>query len=410
MTTKQFYLLCLISVTFVGGMFMLLLWRQIKLASSEKRGMLFISLSMFSWTLVGMYKYYDPPIPSLINAFNDRILSSFSNLLLCASVPYFPNVYERWRARFDFFRKPEKWLNVIFVFFSVVTIVFTVLDRNVENDLGKKVIIILDALISLSTVLLVSVALYAVICRFWTDKLLQHFILAIFIVFGLTQLVLPGIAVIGEPVKSYYLFALVHLLVGVTFFNFIAVAYFGLVTIETKRKALEEQQLIKERSLRIVAIHIGFNREKDCYSLRINFQGEDPNDLRVAEMSAIKLLQPFANWIVFALARKHRIKLIHPDLSTTKFRMVECWNKEASIKLTQEMLFSNDSGQFEFRIEPEQIQIEELSYLYSKYVIREGIIKHEDSFRQKFDLDDFKGATKSQRQENMVKAIFDLNS
>ena len=87
---------------------MLLLWRQIKLASSEKRGMLFISLSMFSWTLVGMYKYYDPPIPSLINAFNDRILSSFSNLLLCASVPYFPNVYERWRARFDFFRKPEK--------------------------------------------------------------------------------------------------------------------------------------------------------------------------------------------------------------------------------------------------------------------------------------------------------------
>ena len=64
MTTKQFYLLCLIGITFVGGMIMLLLWRQIKLKSSENRGMLFISLAMFSWTLVGLYKYSDPPMPS----------------------------------------------------------------------------------------------------------------------------------------------------------------------------------------------------------------------------------------------------------------------------------------------------------------------------------------------------------
>jgi hypothetical protein len=408
MTTKQFYLLCLIGVTFVGGMFMLLLWRQIKLSSSEKRGMLFISLAMFSWTLVGIYKYYDPPMPSLINAFNDRILSSFSNLLLCASVPYFPNVFEGWRERFAFFRKPEQWLNFIFVFFSIVTVVFTVLDRNVESDLGKKAIIIVDALISLSTILLVSVAIYSAIIRFWTDKLLQRFILSMFIVFGLTQIVLPGIAVIGESMRPYYFFALVHLLVGITFFNFISVAYFGLVTMEMKQIAHEEQERKKERALRVTSISLGFNRENERYVLRIRFQGEDPSDIRSAEVTAVKLLQPFANWILFALARKHDIKLMHPDLSTTKFRMVEFWNKDASVKLTQEMLFSNDGGQFEFKIDASQIHFEALSYLYPKFVIREAILKHEDSFRTSFDLSQFKGNTKAERQEKMVKAIFGL--
>ena len=95
MTTKQFYLLCLIGITIIGGTIMMLLWRQIKLKSSENRGMLFISLAMFSWTLVGIYKLSDPPMPPLINAINDRILSAFSNLFLLASLPYFPNVFDQ---------------------------------------------------------------------------------------------------------------------------------------------------------------------------------------------------------------------------------------------------------------------------------------------------------------------------
>jgi hypothetical protein len=387
---------------------MLLLWRQIKLLSSENRGMLFISLAMFSWTLVGIYKYYDPPMPSLINALNDRILSSFSNLLLCASVPYFPNVFEGLRERFSFFRKPEQWLNVIFIFFSIVTVVFTVLDRNIENDLGKKSIIVVDALISLSTILLVSIALYMAISRFWTDKFIQRFILTMFIVFAMTQIVLPGIAVIGESMRPLYFLALVHLLVGITFFNFISVAYFGLVTMEMKQIAHDEQERKKERALRVISIALGFNRETERYILRIRFQGDSPSDIRFSEVTMLKLLQPFANWILFALARKHHIKLMHPDLSTIKFRMVEFWNKAASVKLSQEMLFSNDGGQFEFRLEPDQIEFEELSYFFPKYVIREAILKHENSFRQAFDPTQFKGATKAERQEKMFKAIFDV--
>jgi hypothetical protein len=408
MTTKQFYLLCLIGVTLLGGAFMYLLWRQIKQKSSENRGMLFLSLAMFSWSLVGMYKYYDPPMPSLINAFNDRILSSFSNLLLCASVPYFPNVYEGWRERFAFFRKPDQWLNVIFIFFSIVTVVFTVLDRNIENDLGKKAIIIVDSLISLGTILLVSVAIYKAISRFWSDANVRRFLILMFIFFGSTQVILPGIAIFPEVLKPFYFFALVHLLLGITFFNFICVTYFGMVTMEMKQIAVEEEERKKERALKITSLVLGYNKENERYFVRLTFSGDDGEDVRTTEVTAVKLLQPFANWMLFALARTHNVKLMHPDLSTTKFRMVEFWNKDAGVKLTQEMLFSNDGGQFEFKIDASQIHFEALSYLYPKFVIREAILKHEDSFRTSFDISQFKGNTKAERQEKMVKAIFGL--
>ena len=139
---------------------MLLLWRQIKLKSSENRGMLFLSLAMFSWTIVGIYKYYDPPMPSLVNAINDRILSAVSNLFVLASLPYFPSVFEGLKERFTFFRKPEQWVNNVFIFFAVITVVFTLIDRNIESDTGKKIIIAIDSFISTAAISLISYALY----------------------------------------------------------------------------------------------------------------------------------------------------------------------------------------------------------------------------------------------------------
>lgn len=408
MTTKQFYLLCLIGITFVGGMIMLLLWRQIKLKSSENRGMLFISLAMFSWTLVGLYKYSDPPMPSLINAINDRILSAFSNLFLLASLPYFPNVFESWREKFTVFRKPEQWVNAVFLFFAVVTVFFTIIDRSVESDAGRKTIIAIDSLISTVTITLISYTIFVSIGRFWTDRILKNFLILMFIVIGSTQVILPMIAIFPEVLKPFYLGALVHLLIGMTFFNFISVAYFGMVNMEMTVIAREEKQKVPSVSSLPQRLWLGYDRARDRYIVRLEFGTPDSNDHRSVEMRSAKLLQPFANWVLFALARKHGIKLMHSDLSTTKFRMVEFWNRDAEIKLTQDMLFSNDRGQFEFKLQADQIVIHDLPFLHSKYIIREAVLKHEDSFRDLVKSEGEMSSSKTGQQDKILKTIFGL--
>ena len=407
MSTKQFYLLCLIGVTFIGGMVMLLLWRQIKLKSSENKGMLFLSLAMFSWTIVGVYKFYDPPMPSLVNAINDRILSAFSNLFVLASLPYFPSVFEGLKERFTFFRKPEQWVNNVFIFFAVITVIFTLIDRNIESDTGKKMIIAIDSLISTTAISLISYALYQSISRFWQEKWLKLFLLIMFAVLISTQITLPMIAIFPGVLKPIYMGALILLLLGMVFFNFISVAYFGMVNMEMKEIASQESEKNKHVNVSIERLNIGYDDSKRHYFISIGFKFSEKTEIQDHIVFTSKLLLPFANWILFALAKKHNVKLSHTDLSTTKFRMVEFWNKESDIKISQENLFNNDRGNFDLKIDSENIHLENLKFLYSKFIIREAIIKHQDCFKNLMDsLSEEKSLPKALVQERLVEKIF----
>lgn len=408
MSTKQFYLLCLIGVTFIGGMVMLLLWRQIKLKSSENRGMLFLSLAMFSWTIVGIYKYYDPPMPSLVNAINDRILSAFSNLFVLASLPYFPSVFEGLKERVTFFRKPEQWVNNVFIFFAVITVVFTLIDRNIESDTGKKIIIAIDSFISTAAISLISYALYQSISRFWQDKYLKMFLFVMFIVLISTQITLPMIAIFPGVLKPIYMAALILLLIGMVFFNFISVAYFGMVSMEMKEIASHESEKSKLSNVSIESLNLGYDATKKLYFISIGIKSLEKIGVQEYTIFTSKLLLPFANWILFAIAKKHNVKLSHVDLSTTKFRMVEFWNKESAIRISQENLFNNDRGNFDLKIDAENIHLENLKFLHSKFIIREAIIKHEDCFASlNVELSESKDLSKTQIQEQLVKKIFD---
>ncbi len=408
MSTKQFYLLCLIGVTFIGGMVMLLLWRQIKLKSSENRGMLFLSLAMFSWTIVGIYKYYDPPMPSLVNAINDRILSAFSNLFVLASLPYFPSVFEGLKERFTFFRKPEQWVNNVFIFFAVITVVFTLIDRNIESDTGKKIIIAIDSFISTAAISLISYALYQSISRFWQDKYLKMFLFVMFIVLISTQITLPMIAIFPGVLKPIYMAALILLLIGMVFFNFISVAYFGMVSMEMKEIASHESEKSKLSNVSIESLNLGYDATKKLYFISIGIKSLEKIGVQEYTIFTSKLLLPFANWILFAIAKKHNVKLAHIDLSTTKFRMVEFWNKESAIRISQENLFNNDRGNFDLKMDAENIHLENLKFLRSKFNIREAIIKHEDCFASlNVELSESKDLSKTRIQEQLVKKIFD---
>ena len=394
-------------------MLMFLLWRQIKLKSSENRGMLFISLAMFSWTLVGIYKFSDPPMPSLINAINDRILSAFSNMFLLASLPYFPNVFEDLKERFSIFRKPDQWINSIFIFFAIITVIFTLIDRSVESDPGRKAIIAVDSLISTTTILLISIALYQSLSRFWSDKVLKVFLAVMFILLISTQVILPMIAIFPEIFRPFYLYALVLLLLGLTFFNFVSIAYFGMVNMEMTAIADIEYGKSKKAIYNPDALKVGYDKQRKLYFVRIGFiSSVEPAKVKEIEVSTSKLLQPFANWVLFALARKHDCKLSNQDLSTSKFRMVEFWNRDGEIKLTQEQVFNNDRGFFDLKIEISSISIEDPEFLRSKFIIREAVLKHEDNFEklaQRISAE--KSFSRASKQEQLIQYLFDsMNS
>jgi hypothetical protein len=412
MSTKQFYLLCLIGITFMGGMIMLFLWRQIKLKSSENRGMLFISLAMLSWTLVGVYKLSDPPMPSLINAINDRILSAFSNLFILASLPYFPNIFENMRERFSFFRKPEQWVNMVFIFFAIVTVIFTLIDRSVESDIGRKAIIAVDSLISTLTITLISIALFQSLSRFWSDKLLKGFLAVMFLLLISTQVILPLIAILPDIFRPFYLYALSLLLLGLTFFNFVSIAYFGMVNMEMT--AIADIENRKDKRLVHTPEHltVGFDQQRKLYFVRIGFASpNESTQVKEVEVTSAKLLQPFANWVLFVIACKNECKLSHQDLSTSKFRMVEYWNKDAEIKLTQEQLFNNDRGFFDLKLNVSNVHIENPTFLRSKFIIREAVLKHENVFKTVLDSNSIeKHLTPSFQQDRLIDVLFHLNN
>jgi hypothetical protein len=412
MTTKQFYLICLIGITLVGGLVLLFLWRQIKLKSKENKSLLFIALAMFSWTIVGLYKYYDPPMPSLIHAINDRVLSAFSNLFLIASLPYFPEVFNRFKERFSFFRKPEQWVINVFIFFAIITAIFTMIDRNVDNDTGKKMIIAIDSVISTITMSAISYAIYQSITRFWQDKWLQRFLFVIFLVLISTQIVLPLIAIFPEQLKPYYLGALLLLLLGLIFFNLITIAYYAMLGYELHASNIARIEDRDEQAVGInllpAQITVGYNDSRKEYFVRILFVSPDDTSIsKEDEVVSTKILQPFANWVLFSLARKKEIKLSHVDLSTVKFRMVEFWNKESNVKLTQEQLFNNDRGMVDLKMAPTDVMMVNPDFLKSKFSIRESIVKHTESFSSILEKEVKESLTKEKLHDVLVNKLFD---
>jgi hypothetical protein len=384
MTTKQFYLLILIGISFIGGTLLLLIWRQLRQHDKENRSSLFLSLAMFSWSIVGLYKYFDPPMPSLMHAINDRILSAFSNLFILASLPYFTDVFSSIKERFKIFQKPDQWVSATFLFFTVITAIFTTVDRVSTSDLVRKAVIVTDSLISIISLALISYALYHSVKRFWKDTLLKQILKILFGVLISTQLILPLISIFPEVLKPYYYFALILLLLSIVFFNFVAIAHFSLLAADfshISNQITREEQTIKNQ-LVLNTIQIDYNEMEKVYCIQLKFReiGSNSNEEKVYELKSSKLLQPFANWIVFVLAKKLAIGLSHSDMSTIKFRMVELWNKDSELKLTQDMLFQNDLGNFDLKINSTNCHLLNEDFFLSKYIVRESVLRFSEKF------------------------------
>jgi hypothetical protein len=384
MTLKQFYLLSLFGITFTGGLLLLIIWSQLKRNQKSNQAPLYLSLAMFSWSIVGILKYYDPEIPELVNAIKDRMLSSFSNLFLLASVPYFSIVQLNWSKTFKPFRKKEQWVLNVFIFFAILTVLFTFMDRNVTSDAGRIVIILVDSIISLFSIALISATLFFSLRIFWTNKWVSIFAGTLFSALILTQIILPLIAIFPEQLRPFYPFALLTMLVCLNTFILISAIYFAQqivrVTATGTFSGTENEGLSA-----VTGIQIGVHQAEKKYYLRLVFSNSiTGKEQFVEEVTSGKLLQPFVNWVVFALAKEHGVKLTHPDIALSKFRMVEFWNKQSEFAITQEQLFLNDRGYFELSTETDSIHLNEKTLFHSKFMVRESLLKYKDCFTEKY--------------------------
>jgi len=189
MTTKHFYYICLIGVTFLAGCFLLLLKRKMN-KTPESKGIVFIALGMFSWTAIVFYKLFDPPIPSLFLSDIDRIFSVFTNIFFVVALPSFSSVFTKFRSYCSFFRNTDQWVNRVFIFFAFLTVLFTIIDRNVESQFGKNVIIGIDSFFSLLSIGLIAYALYKSITKTWDDVLSKLFLGFFLVLFPISQVFL----------------------------------------------------------------------------------------------------------------------------------------------------------------------------------------------------------------------------
>ena len=391
MTTKQFYLFTLIVFSFLIGMLLMGLWRMLenKQLRKENRGVLFLSLAAFSWSVVGLYKYYDPEIPPLAHAISDRVMSSFSNLFLLASLTYFPSAFEKLKTRFSFFRNSDQWVLTVFIFFTISTALFTAIERSFDNDSGRLMIILVDTIVSLFTIAFTSWALYKSISLFWTSKLLRLVVGVLLFIFILSQIFLPMASVFSELLKPYYYLGLMALLMGVILFGIISVVYFTISNYEllvntnltNSTNSPNQLNTLSKTNFEIVGMKIGYLEKEKLYFITLLLKDQIGN-VEESTIQIKKLLKPFTHWLVFAASRKTNIQLHHEDISNIKYRMIELWNRFSDKEITQFHIFNNDGGRFELYDMPNGVDILNIDFLVSRFVVRETFGEFQSCFTE----------------------------
>ena len=373
-------------MTTIYAVIFFLLWYHYKDKHGVNRLLLFVSMAFASWAVVGIYKYSEPDFASLVNAVSDRVLSAFSNLFLIASLPYFPNVFKQFKAKYAFFENPEKWVFSVLIFFIVITTLFTTLERFfIDNKLVINTVIVFDSLLSSLAILLVSYALLKNVIKLWSSKPLYYFFVSLVTLFVISQIYLPAVLIFGEPLRPFYAYGLLSLLIGINTLGLLTLSFFGVYKMQSVKSLiaqLPESSMLAplDEEVSFLGAEVGYREMEKVYFIKLTFRSVNTQNVFTEEVTVSKLLKPFANWVVFVLARKVNSKLTHSDMAITKFRMVEFWNKYADTKLSQESVFHNDTGRFELKISDKNVSLVDPEFLHSRYLIRTTLTEFKACF------------------------------
>lgn len=381
MSPYEFYLLAVVLISIFSGLMLIGLWRYLLSNGRGNTGILFLSFSVFTWAIIGLYGYFDPELPDLIRGINERVLSAFSNMFLVASLPFFPGVFDELKKKYPVFRNTYQWVVSVFVFFTIITLLFTLI---YVNDINRIAILFADGVISLITLSIICWALYVCMKPFWKTRFLRSVWASALLLFLSSQIFLPAASIFMDLLLPFTFYGYLAMLFGIVIFSFASIFIFTFdqSTLPQEIGNFNNTDIsasIKQTIQSLEGLKIGYNEGEKFYLVTLKFKN-DSDDVLESTIRLKKLLKPFTNWVVFSLARKADTQLSHEDIATIKFRMVELWNKNADIEISQDLLFHNDSGRFELHDMAEGVEISNVSFLTSRYAIRESFKEFESCF------------------------------
>ena len=411
MTFKQFYLISLFGITCLAATYLLLIWithsKKSKLNQAYKeinQGLIFIVFAIYSWSIVALYKVFDLQEFSLSYLINDRILSSMNNLFFFLSLAYFPVKKKNFFT--SLFVKKDKWMMNVFLIFSVVITFFTITDKigNHFNLLARILIISFDSLFSISCLFAIGYLLYLSFKELgFNTNILVYLKLSIGLL-ATTQVMLPLSKMIPGVLNEYYPLLLAFFIVFISQFILLLVCYYSVLyfsyanNIKIDTATLKSTNINAQEISEIESIELGYNKTNNQFFLTLLFKDRFNKQHRETNENP-KLLQPFMHWVLFSVAKKNNSMLYHQDLAIAKFRMVDYWNKDSDFKLSQELLFFNESGNFELKVKAADILIHDFDFFKSKSPIKETLKKHFICFlsaeiKNTFQLNNKKNADK----------------
>jgi hypothetical protein len=197
----------------------------------------------------------------------------------------------------------------------------------------------------------------------------------------LTQILLPLSKMVLGELSLFYPHFLALFIICVTQLVLLITNYYSVLYYSLKNNSLADSFFLKDQDINsqdiaeIVNIEIGYNNENKLFYLTIIFKDQFQKQFKETNENS-KLLQPLLYWLLFSVAKKQNVMLTHQDVALAKYRMVDYWNKGSNFKLTQELLFFNESGYFEFKINEENITLCEKDFYKSKLSVIEIFKKY----------------------------------
>ena len=207
-----------------------------------------------------------------------------------------------------------------------------------------------------------------------------------------TQIILPLSKVLPELLLHLYpiflaLFLVFYFgIVASLFLYFLSLEYL-ILDIQLQEDNINNDNNNKENlEIYVVAvksIEIGFENKLNSY-LKVQLELSNLN-VETVIINNNKLLHPFLYWLLFSISKKNDITLFNSDISVAKYRMIEYFNRYSKYKISQELLFYNDNGEYSLLINSESIILNDKDTISSKKAFFEIIIKYADCFVSKYD-------------------------
>ena len=392
MTYKQFYILSLTLTTLLFTIRFILIFLDAtkkRIGGEFSKAVLFIALFSFSFFLVGLYKITDQTEFSLKFLFNDRILSSLSNIFLLSSVIYFPY---KIKYLHRFYEKKENWVMIIFLFFGVIISLFTVFDKLASNagQIFQIALIVVDSLISTIILVLFGYVLSRSMQLSLSNKGSIYFFQIIVVLIVATQVALPLSKIYHEVLLWLYPYFLILFFVSNIFLlqnillfldRFVCFHSQSLSTIfPVSKEIVDNEARSSDTTAQLYSVFIRYDTIEKKYKIQLTIRFDEARQKLIAIENS-KILQPFSYWILFAVAKKMNIKIYNSDLAVARFRMIEYIHKNyPDVKLVPETIFENDKGYYEIITDATNIIIEDLDLLLDKMQVKDVFLKHLDNF------------------------------